>query len=99
VLAEVVGRFNWLCHAYCLMTDHYHLVVETPDGNLSKGVRQLNGVYTQASNRRHQRTEPIGVSSRIVVSQQTAYGWRHGQTLANRIPISALSRDLTWRSS
>ena len=38
------------------MTNHYHLVVETPDGNLSKGMRQLNGVYTQASNRRHQRT-------------------------------------------
>jgi putative transposase len=55
VFAEVVERFNWICHAYCLMTDHYHLVVETPDGNLSKGMRQLNGVYTQASNRRHHR--------------------------------------------
>src|SRR5699024_1812469 len=56
VLAEVVERFNWICHAYCLMGNHYHLVVETPDGNLSKGMRQLNGVYTQASNRRHRRT-------------------------------------------
>jgi REP element-mobilizing transposase RayT len=56
VLAEVVDRFNWLCHAYCLMTNHYHLVIETPDGNLSKGMRHLNGVYTQASNRRHKRT-------------------------------------------
>jgi len=37
------------------MTNHYHLVVETPDGNLSKGMRQLNGMYTQASNRRHGR--------------------------------------------
>jgi putative transposase len=55
ILAEVVKRFNWLCHAYCLMTNHYHLVVETPDGNLSKGMRQLNGMYTQASNRRHGR--------------------------------------------
>lgn len=55
-LAEVVKRFNWLCHAYCLMTNHYHLMVETPDGNLSKGMRQLNGVFTQASNRRHRRT-------------------------------------------
>ena len=52
-LAEVVERFNWRCHAYCQMTNHYHLVVETPLGNLSKGMRQLNGVYTQASNRRH----------------------------------------------
>lgn len=56
VLAEVVERFNWLCHAYCLMSNHYHLVVETPDANLSKGMRQLNGVYTQATNRRHGRT-------------------------------------------
>ncbi|MEK6749131.1 MAG: transposase [Pseudomonadota bacterium] len=56
ILAEVVQRFNWICHAYCLMTNHYHLVVETPDGNLSKGMRQLNGMYTQASNRRHART-------------------------------------------
>ncbi len=54
-LAEVVERFNWLCHAYCLMTNHYHLLVETPDGNLSKGMRHLNGVYTQATNRRHTR--------------------------------------------
>jgi putative transposase len=56
ILAEVVKRFNWLCHGYCLMTNHYHLVVETPEGNLSKGMRQLNGMYTQASNRRHGRT-------------------------------------------
>jgi len=54
-LAELVERFNWRCHAYCQMTNHYHLVVETPHGNLSKGMRQLNGVYTQASNRRHRR--------------------------------------------
>ncbi|MBF0218148.1 MAG: transposase [Gammaproteobacteria bacterium] len=54
-LAEVVERYNWLCHAYCLMSNHYHLVVETPDANLSKGMRQLNGMYTQTSNRRHKR--------------------------------------------
>lgn len=56
VLGQVVADFNWICHAYCLMSNHYHLVVETPDGNLSKGMRQLNGVFTQYSNRRHGRT-------------------------------------------
>ncbi len=55
-LAEVVGRFNWVCHAYCLMDNHYHLVIETPEANLSKGMRHLNGVYTQANNRRHDRS-------------------------------------------
>jgi len=55
VLGEVVETFNWVCHAYYQMGNHYHLAVETPDGNLSKGMRQLNGVYTQTSNRRHVR--------------------------------------------
>src|SRR5690606_22855197 len=41
---------------YCLMDNHYHLIIETLEGNLSKGMRQLNGVYTQASNRRHGRS-------------------------------------------
>lgn len=55
VLAETVDRYNWICHAYCLMTNHYHLVIETVEGNLSQGMRHLNGVYTQASNRSHGR--------------------------------------------
>ncbi len=58
VRADVVADFNWICRAWCLMTNHYHLLIETPDGNLSKGMRQLNGVFTQASNRRHHRIRP-----------------------------------------
>jgi REP element-mobilizing transposase RayT len=42
VLSEVVQNFNWAMHACCLMDNHYHLLAETPDGNLSKGMRQLN---------------------------------------------------------
>ena len=53
VFGEVCSRFNWRCHAYCQMGNHYHVVVETPEPNLSKGMRQLNGVYTQSTNRRH----------------------------------------------
>ena len=37
-LGEVVERFGWLCHAYCLMDNHYHLLIETPDG-ISVGFR------------------------------------------------------------
>ena len=54
-LEQIVAQFNWLCYAWCLMDNHYHLLIETPDGNLSKGMRQLNGVTTQTSNRRHRR--------------------------------------------
>ena len=56
LLGEVCDRFNWRCHAFCQMTNHYHMVVETPEGNLSHGMRQLNGVYTQQVNRRHARS-------------------------------------------
>ncbi len=55
-LQHVNKRYNWICHAYCLMTNHYHLLIETPDGNLSLGMRQLNGVYTQLFNKRHGRS-------------------------------------------
>ncbi len=55
LLGRVCERFNWRCYAYCLMDNHYHIVIETVDGNLSKGMRQLNGVYTQHVNRRHAR--------------------------------------------
>ena len=54
-LGGVCHRFNWLVHAYCLMGNHYHLLVETPEANLSKGMRQLNGVYTQRFKRTHGR--------------------------------------------
>jgi REP element-mobilizing transposase RayT len=54
-LQHVNKRYNWICHAYCLMTNHYHLLVETPEGNLSLGMRQLNGVYTQLFNKTHGR--------------------------------------------
>ena len=53
LLEQVCERFNSRCHAYCQMTNHYHVVVDTPDANLSHGMLHLNGVYTQRFNRRH----------------------------------------------
>jgi REP element-mobilizing transposase RayT len=54
-LGGVVREHHWLCHAYCLMTNHFHLLVETPEANLSRGMRRLNGAYSQYFNRRHDR--------------------------------------------
>jgi putative transposase len=53
ILAETCERYHWQIHAWCQMSNHYHLIVETIEGNLSAGMRQLNGVYTQNTNRRH----------------------------------------------
>ena len=55
VLADVVTTHHVLCHAYCLMANHYHLLVETPDANLSRAMHQLNGLFARYFNRRHER--------------------------------------------
>lgn len=53
VLGEAVLRSGWIVYAYVLMDNHYHLLIETPKANLSRGMRQLNGVYTQRFNSLH----------------------------------------------
>lgn len=74
VLAEVCDRYNWIVHAYCLMTNHYHLLIETPDANLSQGMRQLNGVYTQSFNRQHKRVGHVFQGRyKAILVQKEAY--------------------------
>jgi REP element-mobilizing transposase RayT len=52
-LALVCERFHFVVYAYCQMTDHYHLMIETPEGKLARGLRQLNSIYAQYWNRHH----------------------------------------------
>lgn len=59
ILADVIKKYNWRCHAYCLMGNHYHLVIETVDQTLSEGMRSLNGNYTQWYNAKHKRVGHI----------------------------------------
>ena len=53
-LAEACQKTGWQVHAYCLMSNHYHLVVETPEPNLVAGMAWLQSTYTIRLNRRHQ---------------------------------------------
>ncbi|MBW2037988.1 MAG: transposase [Deltaproteobacteria bacterium] len=55
LLGHEIHQQRWVCYAYCLMDNHYHLVIETPDANLSCGMARLNAVYAQWFNRRHLR--------------------------------------------
>jgi putative transposase len=52
-LAEACAKTGWQVHAYCLMPNHFHLVVETPQANLVAGMKWLLGTYTSRFNRRH----------------------------------------------
>jgi REP element-mobilizing transposase RayT len=54
-LREVMRKFAWNVYAYCLMPNHYHLIVETDREHLSAGMHRLNFLYAQRFNRRHDR--------------------------------------------
>lgn len=73
VLSDVIDRYSWICHSYCLMENHYHLLIETPLGNLSRGMRQLNGVYTQQFNHANERVGHIfqGRYKAILIERET----------------------------
>lgn len=74
LLGEVCGRFTWTVYAYCLMTNHYHLLLETAEPTLSRGMRQLNGVYTQRFNRHHGRVGHVFQGRfKAIVVQRDAY--------------------------
>ena len=58
-LSEAYDRFGLQIHAYCLMSNHYHLLVKTPEGNLQRCMRHVNGVYTQRYNRLKKTDGPL----------------------------------------
>ena len=102
ILTQVVERYGWICHAYCLMTNHYHLLIETPNSNLSRGMRHLNGVYTQWVNRQMKRTGHLfqGRFKSILVEKES-----HLLELARYIVLNPVrakmarsARDWRWSS-
>lgn len=94
VLGQVVARFGWRCHAYCLMNNHYHLLVETPRPTLSVGMRQLNGVYTQTFNRQHHRVGHLfqGRFKAILVEKDS-----HLQELCRYVVLNPVRAGLVQR--
>ena len=101
VLGSVVKRVNWLCHAYCLMDNHYHLLIETPEANLSKGMRQLNGVYTQTYNRRHNKTGHIfqGRYKAILVEKESYLLELCRYVVLNPVRARIVERPEDWKWS
>jgi REP element-mobilizing transposase RayT len=73
MLGDVCGQSNYAVHAFCQMGNHYHLLVETVDGGLSRGMQQLNSVYSQYFNRRHDLVGHVfqGRYKAILVQKET----------------------------
>ena len=98
VLDKVNRRYHWLCHAYCLMSNHYHLIIETPEGNLSRGMRQLNGVYTMYFNRRHRTVGHVfqGRYKAILVEKESHLLEVCRYVVLNPVRASLVERPEEW---
>ena len=94
LIAQMVGRYAVKVYAICLMDNHYHFIGETPRGNLSDAVRQLNGVFAQTSNRRHGRSGHLFEARfRSLVIQFERYLQRATRYVHLNPPRARLTRD------
>ena len=73
ILGDTVARCGWIVHAYCLMTNHFHLLVETPNANLGKGMQLLCGTYTARFNRRNRQVGHVfqGRYKAVVIEKES----------------------------
>ncbi len=102
LLKKVVDKYNWTCYAYALIPNHYHLLIETVEPNLSVGMRQLNGVYTQKFNYRHKRVGHVfqGRYKSIVVDRDKYFGELLRYIVLNPVKarLAKISTDWKWTS-
>ena len=93
---EVVAEFGWICLSYCLMGNHIHLMVQTPEPNLGRGMQRLHGAYATKFNRRHERNghrfDGRHGSQRIKTDEQL---W----AVARYIPMNPVEAKLCQRAA
>lgn len=101
VFSEVIKRYNWIVYAYCLMPNHYHILIETPDANLSSGMRQLNGVYTQKFNFRNKRVGHVfqGRYKAILVEKEKYLGELLRYIALNPVKAKLVNNPSHWQWS
>ncbi|SFJ08240.1 transposase [Nitrosomonas sp. Nm34] len=101
LLQNTVNRYDWYCHAYCLMDNHYHLLIETNSPTLSKGMKYLNGTYTQYFNRQHRRVGHVFQGRfKAILVQKDAYLLELARYIAlNPVRAQMVRSAKAWRWS
>ena len=98
-LTEVCDKTRWQVHAYCLMDNHFHLVLHTPDANLVAGMKWFLGTYTSRFNRRLRSLAIcLAVGTKSSASHYGEIVWEAAQARAEQIVIAGLKR-LKWRET
>lgn len=98
LLGREVQQQNWFCYAYCLMDNHYHLLIETSEANLSQGMRRLNGNYGQSYNLRHGRVGHLlqGRYKAILVERESHLMELCRYVVLNPVRASMVTRVEKW---
>ena len=101
LLEQVATEEKWILHSYCLLGNHYHLLIETPEGALARGMRDLNGRYAQWFNWRHDRRGHVfeGRYRAAVVEKQTHLMELHRYIVLNPVRARLAERPGDWRWS
>jgi putative transposase len=101
LLRQTVSVYRWVCHAYCLMTTHYHLVVEATRRELSQGMQHLNGTHAQLFNERHRRYGALFAerfSARVIETEDYLYD-ACAYVVLNPVKAGLCERADEWRWS
>lgn len=102
ILSDTLSEASWRCFAYCLMRNHYHILIETADGDTSIGMKRLNGLYAQYFNWKHERVGPLfqGRYKAILVDRENYFLELCRYIVLNpvRAGLSDLPEDYRWSS-
>ncbi len=99
MLDRIVLDLSWSIHAWCLMTNHFHLIVEIPSENLSAGMHRLNGLYAQWFNERHGRKGHLferRFSAKRIEDDEQLYNTAQ-YILQNPVKAGLCSNPFDWR--
>lgn len=101
LLGREIAQQRWLCHGYCLMETHYHLLIETPDANLGRGMGRLNMRYSQWFGRRHARPGHLfqGRYKAILFEKERHLLALCRHVVCNPVRLQAVRRAEQWRWS
>ena len=101
LLAAAVKRFRWRLHEYCLMTNHYHLVIETPFRTLAKGMHWLNSEYVRIFNKRYERVGHLfqGRYKGILIDEQNYLDEVRRYTVLNPVRAGMVADPAEYRWS
>ena len=101
LLEQVATEEKWIVHAYCLLGNHFHILLETPEGALARGMRDLNGRYAQWFNWRHDRHGHVfeGRYKAALVEKQTHLMELHRYIVLNPVRARLADKPSDWRWS